>query len=105
MIIVNINPGICGLNTIIKAESTDSMVSKICIKSSCPAVTAFSEKIPRVEVMKDIFAPFGSSAVFREAALTITHAACPVPTAVLKAAEASASLALPADVTMEMKKE
>jgi len=104
MIEINVNPGICGFNTVIIAESTDGMSADIEIKSDCPAVKSFSERIKKVDVMNDVFSPFGSSLIFKEASSTITHAACPVPTAVLKAAEAAANLALPADVIFKMTK-
>lgn len=104
MIEVNVNPGICGLKSTIKAESADMMNATVTIESDCPAVMQLAGKISNVDAMKEIFAPFGTSAVFTESNGTLTHAACPVPTGILKAVEASCSLALPADVVLEIKK-
>lgn len=104
MIEVKVDPGVCGLKSTITAESADMMTSTVTIKSECPAVMQLADKVKTVDAMKDIFAPFGTSSVFTEAAGVLTHAACPVPTAILKAVEASCSLALPADVVLEIKK-
>ena len=104
MIEVNVNPGVCGLKSTIKAESSDMMNASVTIESNCPAVMKLADKIKTVDAMKEIFAPFGKSSVFQEAEGTLTHPVCPVPTAVLKAVEAACSLALPADVVISMKK-
>ena len=104
MIEVNVNPGACGLKTHIKAESADMMNSSITIESECPAVMQLAEKIKTVDAMKEVFAPFGTSVIFKESEGVLTHAVCPVPTAILKAVEASCSLALPSDVLIEIKK-
>lgn len=104
MIEVEVNPGICGLKSVIKASSSDMMNAEVMIESDCPAVMKLAEKIKAVDAMKEIFTPFGTSAVFRESEGTLTHATCPVPTAILKAVEASCSLALPSDVVIKIKK-
>lgn len=104
MITVNVNPGICGLKSVIKAESSDTMNASVTIESECPSVMKLAEKIRTLDVMKEIFAPFGTSVVFQESNGTLTHATCPVPTAILKAVEAACSLALPADVVIGIKK-
>jgi hypothetical protein len=105
MVEVRVNPGICGFKSVIRAHSEDMMTSKIVIESDCQAVAKLSKNVTSVEVLKDIFGPFGSSSVYTEAASTLTHAACPVPSAILKAVEVSCGLALPADVTFEISKE
>lgn len=105
MIEVKVNPGICGLKSVIRAESADGMNAEVKIESECPAVMQLAEKIESVDAMKAVFAPFGTSSIFTESTGTLTHATCPVPTAILKAVEASCSLALPADVVIEIKKE
>ena len=104
MIEVKVNPGVCGLKSTIKAESADMMSANVTIESECPAVMQLAEKVKTVDAMKEVFAPFGTSSIFTESNGTLTHATCPVPTAILKAVEASCSLALPADVVLEIKK-
>ncbi len=105
MISVNVNPGICGLKSVVKADSADMMNATIEIESDCPAVMDLAEKVKTVDAMKEVFAPFGTSSVFTASNGTLTHATCPVPTAILKAVEAACSFALPSDVVIEIKKE
>lgn len=104
MIETKVNPGICGLESIIRAESADMMNATVTIESDCTAVTELADKIKTLDAMKEVFAPFGTSSVFSESEGILTHAVCPVPTAILKTVEAACSLALPADVTIEIKK-
>ena len=49
-------------------------------------------------VLGELRVPINETAVYRAAAICRLHAACPVPSAILKAIEVSAGLALPADV-------
>lgn len=80
------------------------MNSNVTIDSECPAVMKLAEKITTVDAMQEVFAPFGTSSVFTESNGILTHATCPLPTAILKAVEASCSLALPVDVIIEISK-
>lgn len=105
MIEVKVNPGVCGLKSSIMAESADGMNSTVTIVSDCPAVMQLAEQVRLVDAMKEVFAPFGTSSIFTAANGILNHATCPVPTAILKAVEASCSLALPADVVLEIKKQ
>ena len=88
----------------IESESSDGMTATLKIESDCPAVLELAAKIETVDAVKEVFAPFGSSIIFKESTGTLPHATCPVPTAILKTVEAACSLALPADVNIEIKK-
>ncbi len=101
MIQANVNPGACGLKTVIIAESLDMITATVTISSDCPAVIKYAKQLNTIEAIKEVFAPFGTSIVFKAAETTISHPACPVPTAVLKAVEAACSLALPIDVEIK----
>lgn len=104
MIEAKVNPGACGLKSVIKAESPDMMTATVTIESECPSVLKYAEQVKSVEAMKEVFSPFGTSNVFKAAETTLSHPVCPVPTAVLKAVEAACSLALPADVEISIQK-
>lgn len=96
---VVVNPGVCGLETVITAEDEgDGVVIKA--ESKCPAVKKMIEAIEMpVEPYDVCFLKPGQGPVY-EAAVNLLHASCPVPSAVIKAIEAEASLALPKDVSM-----
>jgi hypothetical protein len=54
--------------------------------------------------MFEIFKPLTEPQVYRAAAQTVKHAACPVPSAILKAVEVAAELALPKDVIIKIER-
>jgi len=72
----------------------------VIIESECANVAKLSEEIASVSVLDELRVPINETAVYRAAAACRLHAACPVPSAILKAIEVSAGLALPADVHM-----
>ncbi len=102
MIEVYVKPGICGLKSRISAHSSDMMHADLSIESDCPAILNLAREIKTVDGTKEIFAPFGMSTVFQQARLVLSHAACPVPTAVLKAVEVACGFAIPADAEIRI---
>ncbi len=55
----------------------------------------------REVTMQDIFVPLTQNSIFIHAEKAGCHLACPVPVAVVKAAEASLVLALPKNISMQ----
>ncbi len=100
---VKIEPGICGLNTIVISEyDEDENTVKIKIHSACEAVQAI---IPN---LGDTFDPFevclvkpGLDPFTAFASETFPgHASCPTIAGIIKCIEVSAGLALPKDATI-----
>lgn len=96
---VEINPGVCGFKTIVKAESPDGETVTVTAASGCKAVQ---------EMMKAVgesFDPYelcltqpGSGVLYEYARGHFPgHCACPVIAGIVKAAEAECHLALPRD--------
>ncbi len=105
MTIVKIEPGICGMISTIKAESEDGQTVNLEIESVCPSIAALNQSLATVDAYEVCFAKFSASPVYQAAEENFKHAACPVPTAIIKAIEAEAGLALPKDVSMVIEKE
>lgn len=101
---VNVDPGICGLKSKIKVESTDMMSASVSIESDCPDITQIGKKIGEVDSMKDVFAKLGDSSVYQLGKEFCSHGTCPVPGAILKGVEAACGLALPKDVHISIEK-
>lgn len=101
---VKVNAGVCGFITEITATQNSNQKVELSINSTCPHVQALAEEYTEAEGMAEVFAPYGDSVLFNKSKQHIKHAACPVPTAIIKAIEVSCSLALPSDVQMEVKK-
>jgi hypothetical protein len=94
----DVNPGICGFATTVTCEVDDAYQATIVIESQCAHVAKLSQELGEVSVLGELRVPINETAVYRAAAICRLHAACPVPSAILKAIEVSAGLALPADV-------
>ncbi|NLL95471.1 MAG: hypothetical protein GX224_06965 [Thermoplasmatales archaeon] len=100
---LTVNPGVCGFKTVIVSECEDMMNANFTIESECPAVAALAEELTSLDVMNGLMTPFATNPVY-EAAGVLPHGTCPVPCAILKAAEASADFALKRDISMEFSK-
>ena len=101
---VKVNPGVCGLKTIIEAESMeDDMEVRLKVTSACDAVTKM------MEALGDTFESFdiclrkpGQGPFFEYASKHFpVHCACPTISGIIKCAEAECNLALPRDVEIK----
>lgn len=105
MITVSVNPGVCGLRTIIKADSEDMQVVNLEIQTDCQHIKQISEELNEIDAFTECFSKMIDSEVYRLAGKYCKHTACPVPCAMIKAVEAAAGLALPKDVEIKIEKE
>ena len=105
MIVVKVNPGICGFPTVIKLNGKNRHTVEVLMQTECPNLQPMSEELKEVDAFKECFAKVGESPVFQLARRHCKHAACPVPTAILKGVEAAAKLALPKNVEIEIRAE
>ena len=100
MATLKINPGICGLMTTLEVSSSDGMNAEFSCETDCPHIKNLVEAVPTVNGYEEVFAKYGQGKIAQTAAVHCSHAACPVPTAMLKGTEIVCSLALPADVSI-----
>jgi hypothetical protein len=101
---VSVDPGICGLHSVVTVESEDGQTCAVRIETECETIRAFAEEIVELDGFAAAFTPFAENPVYRAAGKHYKHAACPVPSAVIKAAEVACSLALPKKVTFDIEK-
>lgn len=73
------------------------------ISSECERISKMAEVLGELD-MFEVFKPLTESQVYRAAAQTVKHTACPVPSAILKAVEVAAELALPKDVVIKIER-
>jgi hypothetical protein len=97
---LRVDPGICGLSTIVEVNKTDQETFRTTIFSDCPAMQRLGDEIPDL-ILADIFAPILSNPVYQRASLCVNHASCPAFSGILKAMEVEAGMALPKEVTMK----
>jgi hypothetical protein len=104
MVEVKVNPGVCGLNTVIKVNSEDMQNAVIEIVTECPNIKPMEQELKEVDGYEECFSKLGDSKVYELAKKYCKHAACPVPSAIIKGIEAACGLALPKDVDIKITK-
>jgi hypothetical protein len=98
MATVDVVPGVCGMKTTVRAESEDMQNVSISIESDCSQIKAMEKEIKDIDAFAECFAKIGDGQVYKAARKYCKHAACPVPSAILKSAEVACGLSLPRDV-------
>lgn len=106
---VEVNAGVCGLVSLIKASSPDGMQVTVSIESDCPRVQAVAaawaarEGGATLDAFQELLrVPLVETTPVRLALEHGLHPTCLVPIAILKAAEVAASLALPCDCSIKL---
>ena len=97
---VAVEPGICGFPCVIEATREKNYEVSIRITGAeCKHIKRLSEQIGQMS-MRDLFKPMTRNPVYSAAQRAGCHPSCPIPMAVLKAAEVAMEMALPCDVTI-----
>jgi hypothetical protein len=96
-ICASVNAGICGFTCRIKAWKIDKRTVGLEIsESECQQILQFSELMSKL-TLKELFMPVTRNPVYLAAEQSGCHPSCPIPAAVLKAAEVAMEMALPSD--------
>ena len=104
--IVNVMSGICGMITEIRATSHDpSGVVNLDINTRCESIKALADELKVVNPEEEISYGGEGPKTLRMAAKHCKHAACPVPSGIIKAIEVAAGLALPKDASITVTQE
>ena len=104
MVEVKVNAGVCGFHTVVKVDSEDMQVALIEIATECPNLKPLEQELKEVDGFEECFSKLGDSTVYDLAKKYCKHAACPVPSAILKGIEVACGLALPRDVEFKISK-
>ena len=95
--------GICGFNTTVQT-SMNGRSCQIEIHSECNAIQRLGENLTEVDPFKEISFRRQLPQTYEAAYQYCSHAACPVPSGIIKAIEVEAGLALPKDVSIHITK-
>ena len=76
---------------------------RINIKSECEWINKLSDELQEVN-SSEIFNMICDSIIYQTASKHVRHLACPTPSAIIKAIEVEAGLALPKDVLFKIEK-
>ncbi len=106
---VDVDAGICGLKTCVRAASDDMQMVTFQVASGCEKIRAFGEALASHGPV-DGYAEIGAGAdgvvlSTGRAVLKGCCGGCVVPIAVFKAMQVAAGVALPKDIHLEMKQE
>jgi hypothetical protein len=94
---VSANAGICGFTCRIKARKIDKKTVGLEIsESECQQIQQLAELMSQL-TLNEIFMPVTRNPVYLAAEQSGCHASCPIPVAILKAAEVALEMALPRD--------
>lgn len=104
MATARIEAGICGFTTTVRTRS-DGARLKVEIESDCEHIEKLAAALTEVDPFREITFRGEGPLTYEMARLHCAHAACPVPTGILKAIEVEAGLALPKDVTITVTKD
>lgn len=99
---LEISPGVCGLTTIVTAESEDDADVTVTIDSKCKFVTKMMEEVgTELDAYEICFDKPGNGPLYEAASEHLAHMACPTVAGIIKCIEAECHLALPKDVSFK----
>jgi hypothetical protein len=101
---VTVHSGACGFSVTITAEKHGDGKITLALETNCEMVQKMLEDIATL----DRFAPlrgFQNNPVYQSAGKRLKHAACAVPSAILKAVEVEAGLNVAKDVAIRFNKD
>lgn len=96
---VKVNSGVCGFTVVVRVKKDKDRNFHISLETECEMVKKMETDIAFLEFR----APFSvilHNPVYRSASKNLRHAACPVPSAILKAIEVEAGACLPRPVSV-----
>lgn len=95
--------GVCGFNTTVIARR-NGRSCLLEIHSECDAIKRLAEHLTEVDPFKEISFRRQLPQTYEAAHQYCSHAACPVPSGIIKAVEVESGLALPRDVSIKLSK-
>ena len=104
MVIVEVKPGVCQFLTRIQAQGDDAFQVSLQISSDCAHIQALAARLDTVSALIELRRSIVETTPYQLAAASRVHAACPVPSAIMKAIEVAAGMALPADVEVRIQR-
>ena len=102
---VQTDAGVCGHQTTITATKTEGYNVRVTVESDCPHVAKIGAEVEELDALQQIGLRGGLPPALDVAYRHCIHAACPVPSGLIKAIEVAAGLALPQDAHICVGKE
>lgn len=87
------------MEVLVEVRQKDKKTFTVSVTSACKMVEKLGQELNELAMM-DAFTRLLGNPVYVKGAACLKHAACPVPSGILKALEVAAGLNVPRDVTM-----
>jgi hypothetical protein len=98
---LSVDPGVCRFRTRITANYVDGAI-RFEISSDCPHVKKLQAELPDdLSPFDALKMPFSANPVYEACGKVLAHSACPIPSALIKSAEAAAGFGLKRSVKFE----
>ena len=98
---MKVDAGVCRFITNIVGITDDGMNIRLSIESGCPSVKKLGEELKEVMVFDAISTPITENPIFVACAKNLPHAACVIPSALVKVCEVAGDLGLKKEVTLQ----
>jgi Family of unknown function (DUF6951) len=98
---VQVKSGVCGFEAQIVVRKTEKRKVTVSVSSDCQQIGCLAKELPELSMMEVLKSPIHQNPVYEKAGQCGLHTSCPVPSGVLKAAEAELGLALKRDAAIE----
>jgi hypothetical protein len=99
---VTVDAGVCKMITTIKARMNGDSYVELDIDSDCPNILRLSWALKPEFAFTVVEAPMNSTQIYKIASEELPHAACPVPSGLIKAIEVAGELGIKRDVHMKI---
>lgn len=100
---VVVDPGVCRLKTVIVAKmDMETMGVTYKVESDCASVRKVAEHLGTINPYTEIGSKMFDSTIYKTCNEYISHLACPVPSALVKATEVAGGLGLKRNVTFNI---
>lgn len=102
---VEVNPGVCGFASTITVSPMRKHSVKINFETTCPSLKPLEQELNEVDGLNECCGKIGDSDLYKIFRKYCSHAACPMPSAIIKGIEVACGLALPRDVEIKISKD
>ena len=97
---IEVDAGPCGMKTIIHAVQEEDMMVRLDIESDCHHILKMSWRIKPVNPYTEVESPIIETDIYKWASEVLPHAACPVPSALVRAVEVASDMGVKRDAAI-----
>ena len=96
-----VDAGPCKMKTRIHAVQQEDMMVRLDIESDCHHILKMSWRVKPINPYTEVESPINETDVYKWASEVLPHAACPVPSAMIRAVEVSSDMGIRRDASIK----